>query len=129
MTPAELIAAYLKLDAWVDSERERFETHMKPLQEQLEAIKTQLQAFMLEEKTNSIKTDDGTAYLSTIVSPTIEGDKLDFVEWAFEHHQEAMVQIGAPQKAALQDYLDANGGVLPPMVRTSSITRVNIRRS
>ena len=41
----------------------------------------------------------------------------------------AVLQIGAPQKQALQDYMDANGGTPPPMVKLSQLIRINVRRS
>ena len=129
-TPAELIAEILRLDEWIDVQTKRFGDYLKPHRESLEAMKLQLQDYLNKQQMNSIKTEHGTAYLSTIVTPSIDGDKTQFLDWILENSQwEAMLQIGAPQKAALQEYLDANNGQLPPHVKTSSITRLNVRRS
>ena len=128
-TPDELIAAYIQIDNWVDAEQHRFDAHLKPHREKLEAIKNELQARMIEEGVTSYKTPHGTAYQSTIVSPTIEGDKTEFMDWCLEdwNARGEMLQIGAPQKAALQAYVEANKEP-PPMVKIATIIRVNIKR-
>lgn len=130
-TPSELIAAYIQIDNWIADEHHRFDAHMKPHHEKLESIKTALQAKMIEESVTSYKTPSGTAYQSVIVSPTIEGDKAAFMDWCLDdwEHRGEMLQIGAPQKAALQAYSEENKGQLPPMVKTTTIIRVNIKRS
>ena len=130
-TPASLIAEILKLDDWMDQQSKRFNDFLKPHREQLEALKMQLQDYLNKNEGKSFKCDAGTAYLSTIVTPSIDGDKTRFLDWVLEQWDErgAMLQIGAPQKAALQEYQDANYGALPPSVKTSSFTRLNLRRS
>ena len=97
----------------------------------MEALKLTLQDLLLVTNLKSIRTDAGTAYLSTIVTPSIEGDKTEFLDWCLSEWDTrgAMLQIGAPQKTALQEYMDAHQGQLPPHVKTSSFTRVNVRRS
>ena len=130
-TPAELIAEILKLDDYIDIQLKRFNDYMRPHRESLEAMKLKLQDFLNTSQMNSIKTEHGTAYLSTIVTPSIDGDKTQFLDWCEEDwdNRGAMIQIGAPQKAALQEWQDANNGQLPPHVKTSSIIRLNVRRS
>jgi hypothetical protein len=138
-TPAALIAEILQLDDWVDAQMHKVNEYLKPHREKIEALKMQLHEQLLklneakegEHPKASISTGAGTAYLSTIVTPSIDGDKTAFLDWCIENWDErgAMLQIGAPQKNALQEYQDAHNGQLPPHVKTSSITRVNIRRS
>jgi hypothetical protein len=136
--PAELIAQILELDAWCDVQKKKFDAHMLPHREQIEAWKNQLQEYLLnnadrthEHPKASFACDAGTAYLSTIVTPSIDGDKTHFLDWIEENWDErgAMLQIGAPQKAALEEWRDAHQGQLPPHVKISSLTRVNVRRS
>lgn len=129
-TPANLIAEILQLDTWIDTQVNRFNEYIKPHREKIEAMKNQLQDMLNQAQCNSFKTENGTAYLSTIVSPAIDGDKTAFLDWCLDDWDSrgAMLQIGAPQKAALQEYCDANEGRLPPNVKTSSITRINVRR-
>jgi len=136
---ASLISEILALDDWCDAQANKFNEFLKPHREKIEALKMQLHEQLLklneakqgEHPRASISTDAGTAYLSTIVSPKIDGDKTQFLDWILDRWDErgAMLQIGAPQKNALQEYVDSNNGQLPPHVTTSSITRVNVRRS
>lgn len=138
-SPAKLISEILALDDWCDAQSAKFSEFLKPHKEKVEALKMQLHEQLLklneakqgEHPRASISTDAGTAYLSTIVSPKIDGDKTQFLDWVLEDwdHRGAGLQIGAPQKAWLQEWTDANQGQLPPHVTTSSITRVNVRRS
>jgi len=130
-TPASLIAEILQLDDWVDVQAQKFNDFIKPHREQIEAWKIELQDMLNKAQCNSFKTENGTAYLSTIVTPSIEGDKTEFLDWCLSEWDTrgAMLQIGAPQKTALQEYMDAHQGQLPPHVKTSSFTRVNVRRS
>ena len=137
--PAQLIAEILGLEDWIDAQTSKFGDFLKPHREQVEVLKMQIHEQLLklneakpgEHPKASIATGAGTAYLSTIVTPTIEGDKTNFLDWVLESWEDrgAMLQIGAPQKAAFQEYLDAHEGQLPPNTKVSSITRVNVRRS
>jgi len=137
--PAQLIAEILQLDGWIDAQTSKFNDFLKPHRESIEALKMQLHEQLLklneakpgEHPKASIATGAGTAYLSTIVTPSIDGDKTNFLDWCLDSWDErgAMLQIGAPQKAAFQEYLDAHQGQLPPNTKVSSITRVNVRRS
>ena len=130
-TPAQLIAEILTLDTWIDTQSNKFSEFMKPHREQIEALKNRLQGMLNQAQCNSFKTENGTAYLSTITSPSIEGDKTAFLDWVLDNWDlhGAMLQIGAPQKAAFQEYIDSHDGQLPPHTKTSSIIRVNVRRS
>jgi hypothetical protein len=137
--PAQLIAEILQLDGWIDAQTSKFNDFLKPHRESIEALKMQLHEQLLklneakpgEHPKASIATGAGTAYLSTIVTPSIDGDKTNFLDWCLDSWDErgGMLQIGAPQKAAFQEYLDAHQGQLPPNTKVSSITRVNVRRS
>ena len=137
--PTQLIAEILGLEDWIDAQTSKFGDFLKPHREQVEALKMQMHEQLLklneakpgEHPKASIATGAGTAYLSTIVTPAIEGDKTNFLGWVLESWEDrgAMLQIGAPQKAAFQEYLDAHEGQLPPNTKVSSITRVNVRRS
>ena len=137
--PTQLIAEILGLEDWIDAQTSKFGDFLKPHREQVEALKMQMHEQLLklneakpgEHPKASIATGAGTAYLSTIVTPAIEGDKTNFLDWVLESWEDrgAMLQIGAPQKAAFQEYLDAHEGQLPPNTKVSSITRVNVRRS
>lgn len=134
---ASLIAEYNQIEDHLAQQSKLFAEYRKIYDEKLNAIRNQLLEMLNalnsgkpEGKRASLSTEHGTAYLSTIVSPKIiDKEKyLDFVldDW---DARGAMLQIGAPQKDALRDYMDSHDGALPPHVEVSSFTRVNIRRS
>ena len=131
VSPSGLISQILELNDWMDAEQKRFDVHLRPQRERLETLKNQLQDYLNQTGGKSFKCEHGTAYLSTVTTPSIDGEKTDFLDWVLDDwdHRGAMLNIGAPLKAGLQDYQDANNGQLPPMIKTSSITRVNVRRS
>ena len=105
---------------------------------------------MIQHNMPNISTEHGTAYKSTIVTPKVTDREtyLDLVldEQNYETFGRGMLQVGPPQKAALDEYIERrkaeitlyqeqNGGqlpadvsILPPGIDTTSYTRVNIRR-
>ena len=132
MTAAELIAEALRLKEQIEAEARTFEASLKPLNEQLERVKNQLQAEMNSRGCTAVKTEHGSAYISTIVSPSFaDGNKVAFLDWCLADWDTrgAMLQIGAPAKSALKEWIELNGGELPPHIQTSVFTRVNITPS
>ena len=80
--------------------------------------------------------DDGSikSFTWTMVNAGDVGAAMPFAQWADRSVQfngtwgAGMLQIGAPIKAAVDDYMKDHEGHLPPGVETSSFTRVNIKR-
>jgi hypothetical protein len=137
-TPDQLIEKYLKLKDHCAAQSKQFQEYLKPFNEQMVEIENKLLAMLHDLNKNKpdakkamLSCDSGTAYLSTIVSPKItERDKyIDFVLDNWDSVGNAMLQLAAPQKDAVEEYLTAHEGQLPPGVTTSAFTRVNIRRS
>lgn len=142
VSAADLIAEYNKITAHLDSQNKQFAEYSKPYRDRVDAIRNQLLAMLIARKEESVRTDAGTAYLSTIVTPKLN-DRMTFLDWCLEDwdNRGDMLQIGAPQKAALDAYQDAlrqriqegalpdDTSLLPPGVETSSFTRANIRKS
>jgi hypothetical protein len=137
-TADELIEQFLKIKDHCTAQQKQFSDYLKPFQEQMSEIENKLLAMLNElnkkkpdAKKAMLSCDAGTAYLSTIVSPkVVERDPyIDFVLDNWDTVGNAMLQIGAPQKDALEDYMTTYDGQLPPGVTTSAFTRVNIRRS
>lgn len=129
-TPADLIKRYHELNAWIESESKRLEEYYKPHRQKLEKIKNQLLAMANALGTDSFKTDFGTAYKVTIVTPKIT-DKEKYLDWVLEHWNDVgdMLQVGAPQKKAVDAYMQEHDGALPPFVETSSFTRMNVNKA
>lgn len=149
-TAANLVQEYNRLDDWAKSEAKRFNEHIKPANERMDEIKnillTLLNSLGSKDK-QSISTDYGTVYTSVHTTPKISQSGPNYVDqetgqtytgrdaflnFCLDHWDKSgndMLLLRAPQVDAVKNYMDDNGGQLPPGVEISSITRVNIRRS
>lgn len=146
-----LIAEYLQNKQHIEAQTKAFQEFCKPFRDRMDAIESRfLAAFNAQspDQKASIATSAGTAYRSILVTPKVE-QREAYIDFCMEHWDSvgnAMFQVGAPQKDALQDYQDKrreeieaykqqhgvypeNPALLPPGVSTSSFARVNIRRS
>ena len=127
---ASLVLEYQQLKASHEADQKKFNDHWKPALEKLDKLAQTIQGAMTEQGIKSFKTDTGTAILSTITTPKIL-DKEKFLDFVLENWDAygAMLQIGAPQKDALQEYMDANENRLPPAVDVTLFTRFSIRKA
>jgi len=130
-TPADLIREYLDLKTKLDAASKTLAEYSKPFRERQDEIQNKLLALSIEMGVDSFKTEFGTAYKSTTVTPGIENrdDYLQFVLNNWDEGGNAMLQLGAPQVTALKEWQQEHNGLLPPGVKTSAFTKVNIRRS
>lgn len=139
--PADLIGEYFKLDGHASAESQRFKEYLKPTVDRIELIRQALHAKAIEQKVNGFPTDEGTAYLSTIVSYKIDPDAanpetgatgrdalLDWVlaEWDTYGSEGLMLNVS---KAVVDKYAQDHNGTLPPGLKSDSLTRINIKRS
>lgn len=131
MTADELVKEYNDLDTVCEAAAKKFAALMKPKNDRMEEIKNLLLGMLNEQGAENIKTQHGTAYKSIITTPKAT-DKVKFLDWCLEtwdQYGNEMLQIGAPQKGALQQYRDEHNGQLPPNVSITEFTRLNIRRT
>lgn len=129
ISAADLVAEHIRIDDFVKAETKKFGDHLAPHKKRMEEIQNLLLNLLNEQKTNSMSTDNGTAYISTILTPKIvDREKyLDFVLADTEAYE--MLQVSAPQKEALKHYLETHDDKTPPGVEVSYFNRLNIRRS
>ena len=127
---AGLVEEHQKLKASHEADQKKFNDHWKPAMTRLEEIQALITSAMTEQGIKSFKTDTGTAILSTIVTPKIL-DKEKYLDWVLDdwNNRGDMLQIGSPQKAALDAYMDSHDGALPPNIETSSLLRFSIRKA
>lgn len=128
---ADLIDTSLKLREYVEEELQKINNYLKQYVEQREAISSELNRRMLEQKVNSFKAEGiGTAYSSerTTYRTTEKETFLDFIleDW---DARGAMLQIGSPQVDAVRTYMDGNHGQLPPTVTSQTVRQVHVKRS
>jgi len=151
LTNDELVAEAIAIDDYCKGETKRLSEFLAKYRTRSEEIDKILLARMINQGMPNIVTNHGTAYKSTIVTPKVVDREiyLDLVldERNYETFGRGMLQVGPPQKASLDEYIErrkreiteyqeANEGrlpndtsILPPGVETSSYTRVNIKRS
>lgn len=131
-SPGEIIKARIALDTYLKAELARLDTYYKPMKEWLSAADDKLLALMNEQKVDSFKCEEGTAYRSVIPSFKVEDREkfLDFVldESNWDKYGNEML-MATPQKDAVKRFAEENDGQLPPGLSKSAFTRVNIRRS
>lgn len=127
---AKLVARHQEIKAHLDAQDTQYAAYKKPyLDEQIE-IQGKIHAAMLEQGVKSVRTDTGTAILTTITTPKVT-DKEKFLDFVLENWDKcgSMLQIGAPNKAALQEYMDAHDNNLPPFVTVENFVRFSIRKA
>lgn len=130
-TADQLVAEYIKIKDYLAQEAKRFADFCKPYNERQEAISNQMLEMLNQVGGESLKTEAGTAYKSTINTPKII-DREAYLDQVLENYDTfgaGMLQIGAPKKEAIDDYMQNHDGALPSGVEISSFVRVNIRRS
>lgn len=144
LTAEQLIAEHNKLEEHVKAETKRFSDFMKPHKDRLEEIGNQLLALSNTQKWDSIRTDAGTAYRSTLLNVSVSPDGLPYetdkgasvgrealLDFALDHWDDIGndLLLVSPQKDSVKRYMEANEGKPPPGVKTSWFTRINIRKS
>ena len=149
-TAEQLIAEHNKLDDWLKAETKRFGEFLKPHKERLEEIGNQLLALSNLQKWDSIRTDAGTAYRSTLLNAAVSPEGLPYtspgpdgvlkgpvvgrealIDFALDNWEDIGndLLLVSPQKDAVKRWMEAHDGQPPPGVKTGFFTRINIRRS
>lgn len=124
-TIAEMIKQYHLLKA--DSEalaKEQAEV-MRPYTEGMKVIKNFILLKLDEQKEKSVKTNAGTAYISTGIKPKVDNREA-LLEHVKEHNAWSMLDIGVLLEP-VKDFLDASGGEPPPGVSIEYWRRCNIK--
>jgi len=131
-TADQLIERYLALRDHVEAQQKAFTEYCKPFRDEMEQIlaKTHEMLLALGGDKPSIKTAAGTAFTTTSKNPKIADRDafLKFVGETWDQYGNAMLQLGAPQVSALQEFMDDHDGTLPPGVKIEPFTRVTIRK-
>ena len=143
-TAEQLITEHNKIEAFVKAETKRFSDFVAPHKTRLEEIGNQLLALSNTQKWDSIRTDAGTAYRSTLLNVSVSPDALPYdtekgasvgrealLDFALDHWDDIGndLLLVSPQKDAVKKYMESNEGKPPPGVKTSWFTRINIRKA
>ena len=75
----------------------------------------------------SIKTEMGTAYRSTVTSFKV-ADRDAWLDFVFQNNQRDMLTAHTA-KDAVKEYMETNGGTPPPGLNMTQIYKINVKRS
>ena len=127
ITDAQLVEKYLALKAKVASMSEVFDAQVKPYKDGMATIENALLALLNERGADNTKTENGTAYKSTLLNVKVI-DQAAFLKFCTEQGGSAEMMDIKALKDPVKDWIEETGNP-PPGVETSQFTRVNIRRS
>jgi hypothetical protein len=128
--PAALILARVQLDTWLKTESKRLSDYFAPYRLKLQQMDDKLLALSLSQKWESLRTEHGTAYRQTTLTPKIE-DRDKFLDFCLDNWDEvgnALMQLRAPAVEAVREYLGEHENQFPPGTTGTYDTHVNIRK-
>lgn len=126
MKPSEAIMHYRKLvqkKAELDAE---YKQKLAPISEKMAMIENALLGYMQETELLNLKTEEGTAYITTRESVSV-ADKSIFMDFVREHDMWDLLEV-RPAKSAVIQYKDGRGA-LPPGVNWSAEQVVRVRKA
>lgn len=145
----QLVKRYIELDDWLGAEEKKFKTFMAPHNLTLEVIKNEFLRRLNERKSDSSKTEYGTAYKTTVYNLSITPEDtaphvrnidgqisesrgrealLDFALDNWDTVGNELLMINA-QKDAVKRWMEEHEGNPPPGVKMVPYIKVNIRKS
>jgi hypothetical protein len=130
LDPAALIAARVQLNAWLTSEGKKMSDYFAPYRQRLAELDQLLLAASNEQKWENFKTEHGTAYRQTTLTPKIE-DRDKFLDFCLDNWDEvgnSLMQLRAPAVEAFREYMGAHDNGFPPGTTGTFDTHINIRK-
>ena len=145
----QLVKRFIDLDDWVKAEKKRFANFMEGHTQKLEVIRNEFHRRLIERKSDSTKTEYGTAYKTTLFNLAVTPEEtapytreIDGVvtesrgreallDFALDHWDEIgneLLMIDA-QKDAVKRWMEEHNGLPPPGIKMTPFIKVNIRRS
>ena len=128
--PAALILARVQLDTWLKTESKRLSDYFAPYRARLQQMDEKLLGLSLSQKWENFKTEHGTAYRTTTLTPKIE-DRDKFLDFCLDNWDEvgnALMQLRAPAVEPFREFMDAHDKAFPPGTTGTFDTHINIRR-
>ncbi len=126
MTPAQMVAAYIKLRDFKKSAEDAFKKSLARTNDAMD----KLEALMLEHLNttgaNNLSCDAGTVYKNTQMSATVE-NRDAFREWVLQGNLWDAVDLKA-NKTFVREYMEEQQAEIPGL-KVTQIHTVGIRRS
>jgi len=126
MTPADKVAAYIRLRDHIKASEDEFKLSMKRPRDAMEKLEAELLTHLDETGANSLSCDNGTVYKSTATTATVENREA-FRAFVIEQNMWEAMDIRA-NKTFVREYMEEKGDILPGL-KVTQVATVNIRRS
>ncbi len=120
----KLVKTFLTIRNRLKAETDAFDEKMKPAKDLRDIVNAALHKKLLDLGANSVKTDEGTPYLSTTMSAKVS-DWETFHAFVEETQEPDFLKRDCvPSK--VQEWVDKNGQP-PPGIEISYITKCNVK--
>lgn len=126
MTTGELIQRFIQLRDAVEAKTKAFELELKPYKDGMAAIENAVGQQIIDMGGESIKTEHGTAYRTSVLSVKM-ADRETFLQFVIDNNALDYL-TSAVSKELVKDYIEANN-CPPPGLDIAYIHKTNFRRS
>jgi len=126
LTPAERVAAYIRLRDYKKAAEEEFKNSLKRVIDAMEKLEGELLNDLNASGANSLSCDAGTVYKNTQLSATVENREA-FREYVVKNNLWEAMDIKA-NKTFVKEFMEREGAPLPG-VKVTQIATVGVRRS
>lgn len=126
ITDADIIGRYIKTRDFIAKKTLEFEEFLSPYNKSLIALEGAITQVMIEQGHESIKTENGTAYRTRIMSTKV-ADRDSFLDFVFNGNERAFI-TNAITKDAVKDYMEEHQNNPPPGVDVTYIHKTNFRK-
>jgi hypothetical protein len=127
MKLSEFVGKYIELRNQKAALKADYEAKVAGVDEKLDKIEAKLLEVFDQQGMDSVKTELGTAYKSTRTTASV-ADRDVFMNFVKAKEEWALLEVRAA-KSAVEQYMTANEGVLPPGVNWRAEAVVNVRKS
>ncbi len=124
---ADLVAKYVAYRDYVAKEQEALEERLKPYNAAMTLLSGTMQARLKERGDESVRTESGTAYLSTTASFKVV-DREAFMDFVREADAFEMLTASVA-KDAVKAYMEEHQDQVPPGLEQTFFTKCNFRRA
>lgn len=121
----DIIAAYVKHRNEKDRLTADYKASVKIIDDKLKKLEVWLQMWLAKEQLNSVNTDAGTAYKTTVEQATVS-DMNSFIEFVKDKNAWHLLEKRV-SKTGIREMLDADEPV-PPGVNWYVTTAINVRK-
>ena len=127
MNAADLIKKRIEIRDYLERIAKEREVADKPYLDAAVALEGAVTQMMLEQNVESLKTEHGTAYRTTVMAVKM-ADREAFMDFVFNTESPQFL-TSAVAKDATKEYMDEHNGALPPGLDVTYVMRTNFRKA